>query len=78
MYVAFVISNSNSDTAHLGEVKAWIILVIVRGDPADPHTRGLLPSKDPHRIVILKIKRENETITRRHLSEISRKRNTGL
>lgn len=59
MYVAFVISHSDSDTAHLGEVKAWIIQVVVRSDPANPHTRRLLPSKDPHRIIILKIKREN-------------------
>lgn len=55
MYVAFVISHSNSDTAHFGKVKVWIILVVVRSDPANPNTRRLLPSKDPHRIVILKI-----------------------
>lgn len=56
MYVAFVISYSNCDTTHFGEVKVWIILVVVRSDPANPNTRRLLPSKDPHRIVILKIK----------------------
>lgn len=55
MYVAFVVAHSNSDTADFGEVKVRIVLVVVRGDPADPDTGGLLPSKDPHRIIILKI-----------------------
>lgn len=55
MYVAFVVSHSDGDAAHFGEIKCWIILVVVRSDPADPHTRRLLPGKDPHRIEILKI-----------------------
>lgn len=55
MNVAFVIAHSNSDAADFGEVKVRIVLVVVRGDPADPNTGGLLPSKDPHRIIILKI-----------------------
>lgn len=59
MYVASVISHSDSDTAHFGEVKGWIKLVVIRGDPANPHTRGLLPSKDPHTVVILEIEKEN-------------------
>lgn len=54
IYVAFVISHSHSDTAHFGEVKGLIVLMVVRSDPANPNTRGLLPGKDPHRIVILK------------------------
>lgn len=54
VYVALVVAHSNSDIAHFGEVKGRIVLVVVRSDPADPHTRGLLASKDPHRVVILK------------------------
>lgn len=65
MYVAFVISHSNSDSADFGEVKGWIILVVIRSDPANPHTRRLLPSKDPHRIVILKIEKEKKIVTRK-------------
>ena len=76
MYVAFVISNSNSDTAHFGEVKRWIKLMEVRSDPANPHTRRLLPSKDPHRIVILKIAKKEkggrmkEDISVKHLRAV--------
>lgn len=55
MYVAFVVAHSYSDTADFGEVKVRIVLVVVRGDPTHPDTGGLLPSKDPHRIIILKI-----------------------
>lgn len=54
IYVAFVISHSHSNAAHFGEVKGLIVLMVVRSDPANPHTRRFLPSKDPHRIVILK------------------------
>lgn len=54
IYVAFVISHSHSNAAHFGEVKGLIVLMVVRSDPANPHTRGFLPGKDPHRIVILK------------------------
>lgn len=54
MYVASVISHCDSDTADLGEVKVLIIHVVIRSDPANPNTRRLLPSKDPHRVVILK------------------------
>ncbi len=78
MYVASVISHSNSDIAHFGEVKGRIILVVVRSDPANPYTGRLLPSKDPHRIVILKIEKGNKekiTVTGRHLSETSRRSN---
>lgn len=60
MYVSFVIAHSNGDIAYFGEVKGWIILVVVRSDPANPHPRGLLPSKDPHRIVILKTEQINK------------------
>lgn len=77
MYVAFVISHSNSDRAHFGEVKGWIILVVVRSDPANPHTRRLLSSENPYRIVILKIEKENKTVTKRHLSGTSRSSNIG-
>lgn len=55
IYVAFVISHSHSYAAHFGEVKGLIVLMVVRSDPAYPNTRGFLPSKDPHRIVILKV-----------------------
>ena len=48
MYVASVISHGERDTAHFGEVKVRIVLVVVRGDPANPHTGGLLPGEDPH------------------------------
>lgn len=61
MNVAFVIAHSNSHTTDFGEVKVRIVLVVVRGDPAHPDTGGLLPSKDPHRIIILKI---NEKVTK--------------
>lgn len=54
IYVAFVISHSHSNTANFGEVKGLIILMVVRGDPANPNTRGLLAGKDPQGVVILK------------------------
>lgn len=60
VYVAFVISHRNGDTAHFGEVKVWIILVVVRSDPANPNTRRLLPSENPHRIIILNEKGINK------------------
>lgn len=62
MYVAFVISHCDSDTANLGEVKVLIIHVVIRSDPANPNTRRLLPSKDPHRVVILKTGGKTEEI----------------
>lgn len=58
IYVAFVISHSHSNAAHFGEVKGRIVLMVVRSDPAYPNTRGFLPGKDPHRIVILKAYRD--------------------
>lgn len=60
IYVAFVISHSHSHAAHFGEVKGLIVLMVVRSDPADPNTRGFLPGKDPHGIVILKAYREGK------------------
>lgn len=54
MYVASVVSHSDGDTANFGEVKVLIVHVVVRSDPANPHTRRLLPGEDPHRVIILR------------------------
>lgn len=48
MNVALVIPNGQSYIAHFIEVKAEVILMKVRGDPAHPNITGLLPSKDAH------------------------------
>lgn len=48
MNVALVITYSHCDSTNFEEVKAKIVLVVVRGDPTNPNTTGLLTSKDPH------------------------------
>lgn len=56
MDVAFIVTNSDSDISYFAEIKVKIILMIVRSDPAHPHTSWFLTCEDPHRVVIL----ENE------------------
>lgn len=53
VYIAFVVPHSDSDVPYFGEIECWIKLVVVGGNPTYPHTGWLLPSKDPHRIVVL-------------------------
>lgn len=53
MYVAFIITYCDCHVSHFAEIKMRIILVIVGCDPSNPHTTELLPSKNPHRIIIL-------------------------
>lgn len=45
--------------------------MVVGSDPANPNTRGLLASKDPHRIVILKMDLANTE--ERKLSKVKNK-----
>ena len=46
--VALVVAHGDSDIAHFVEVKVKVVLVVVGGDPAHPHTARLLPRKDPY------------------------------
>lgn len=48
MNVASVITNSDCYISHFIHVKMKVILMIVRCDPAHPHTTGLLPRKHSH------------------------------
>lgn len=56
MNVSFIVTNSDSDISHFAEVKVKIILMIVRSDPAYPHTPWFLTCEDPHRVIILENK----------------------
>lgn len=62
--VALVVAHSDSDIAHFVEVKMKVVLVVVRGHPAHPHTTGLLPREDPYRVVVLRDdgRREGHTV----------------
>lgn len=51
--VAFVISNGDSNVPHFVHVKMEVVLVVVGGYPADPHTTRLLARKHSHRIIVL-------------------------
>lgn len=53
MYVAFIITNSDCYISHFVYVKMWVVLMIIRSDPAHPDATGLLTRKHPHRVVVL-------------------------
>lgn len=48
------ISQSYRDSPILTEVEVVAIVMVVRGDPAHPHTGWVLSSKNSHRMVVLK------------------------
>lgn len=60
MNVSFIVTYGDCDVSHFVEVKVRVVLVIVRCDPACPHTAGLLARKHSHRVVVLE--GEKETI----------------
>lgn len=47
------------------EVKAHVVLMVVRSDPAHPHTAGLLACEDPHRVIVLGTQREDQRSVRK-------------
>lgn len=49
-----LISKGYGDRAILTEVEVVAMVMVVRGDPAHPHTGWVLPGKHPHRVVVLK------------------------
>lgn len=53
MYVAFIIANGDCYIPHFVYVKMRVVLMIIRGDPANPDATGLLTRKHSHRIVVL-------------------------
>lgn len=58
MNFAFLISKGDSDSLDLVQIEAWVVLMEVRGDPAHPHTAGLLTREDPHRVEVLQEDRQ--------------------
>lgn len=53
MYVAFIVANGDRYISHFVDVKMRVVLMIIRGDPADPDAAGLLTRKHSDRIVVL-------------------------
>lgn len=53
MDVALVVAYSDSYVPHFAHVEVWVVLVIVRRDPPNPHAPWLLTRKHSHRIIVL-------------------------
>ena len=53
MDISLVVPDRQGHVADLGEVKVGVVLVVVGGDPAHPHTADLLARKHPHRVIVL-------------------------
>lgn len=53
MNVAFIVPNRNSYISDFTQIKVWVVLVVVRSDPAYPYSTGLLSGKYSDWIIIL-------------------------
>lgn len=53
MNVAFIVPNCNSYISDFTKIKVWVVQVVVRSDPANPHSTGLLSGKYSDWIIIL-------------------------
>lgn len=55
--VALFVPHGHRHCPDFAEVKVHVVLVVVGGDPAHPHTAGLLASEDPHGVIVLERQR---------------------
>lgn len=63
--VALLVPHGHRHCPDLAEVKAHVVLMVVRRDPAHPHTAGLLTCEDPHRVIVLGTQREDQGSVRK-------------
>lgn len=57
MDVALFVPHGHRHCPDLAEVEVHVVLMVVGGDPAHPHTAGLLASEDPHGVIVLERQR---------------------
>ena len=55
--VALFVPHGHRHCPDLAEVEVHVVLMVVGGDPAHPHTAGLLASEDPHGVIVLERQR---------------------
>lgn len=60
MNFSLLISQGDSDSSDIVQLKAGVILMEVRGYPAHPNAAGLLTREDPHWVVVLHLKKYNQ------------------
>lgn len=65
MDVALLVPHGHCHCPDFAEVKAHVVLMVVRSDPAHPHTAGLLTCEDPHRVIVLGTQREDQRSVRK-------------
>lgn len=65
MDVALLVPHGHCHCPDFAEVKAHVVLMVVRSDPAHPHTAGLLACEDPHRVIVLGTQREDQRSVRK-------------
>lgn len=46
--LAFLVAQGHGDSSDIVQLEPWVVLMEVRGHPANPHAAGLLAREDPY------------------------------
>lgn len=48
-----LVTQGYSDRSVFTEAEIVAVVMVVGGNPSNPHTGGVLPSEDPYRVIVL-------------------------